>query len=459
VTVPLDGDVLRRDELRSTEEVDVGARSHPHEPEYSHAQRVAGDVSDEPVESQFGARAERAERLLRNLRDHTGHERERATDDSHSSVESVPPSLHVVHASKYPPSPSGVALYSEFFDAVLSRLGPVSRRPFDASPANTQRLWVSLRAFVAGLRQRDCDQLLHVELSGRALAEFYFLLGVLTVRRRPWTVVTCHDPPSVAGSVLMFSFLDRRGLRRVGEVLSRLVGSRIERRLMSRCDTVLALTPEGAESLATQFGRAAHSIGLVMPPLLSLNEKEPLIYLPGYVDMRAPISEVVLAAAAASPTASGPWKVVIGASNEIHARQQLASLPPAARSLVIFQGPASEDEILKTYARAAVVMRLGRRGGGGNHLAASGPLSWAAAAGCLCVTDDPRPVVTRLSELGAVTYTTQPIAMLCEVLEASTGQTLRPHECPDALDNFGPAAIYAAYVKALLTDTEAALLS
>ena len=156
----------------------------------------------------------------------------------------------VVHVSSFPPSPSGVALYAAVFDQVLAGFGSVERVVAPADPRESQSLRSALRGLVVGLgpRLREAD-VVHVELSGRALYQFYLALGLTIGRRRSLLAITCHDTPSLVGWTLLFTGLDRRPFRRVAQLASSGVGHQLENRLLSRCDVTVALTEEGATAL------------------------------------------------------------------------------------------------------------------------------------------------------------------------------------------------------------------
>jgi len=227
----------------------------------------------------------------------------------------------VAHVSSFPPSPSGVALYAAVFDQVLARFGSVERVVAPADPRESQSLRSALRGLVVGLgpRLREAD-VVHVELSGRALYQFYLALGLTIGRRRSLLAITCHDTPSLVGWTLLFTGLDRRPFRRVAQLASSGVGHQLENRLLSRCDVTVALTEEGAIALGRRAPTAVslpHVVGRV--PQLT---KEPRVFVPGYVsdpDVVASIADVV---ARRAHVEGVRWRIVVGSTDE-HTRSEI----------------------------------------------------------------------------------------------------------------------------------------
>lgn len=302
----------------------------------------------------------------------------------------------VAHVSSFPPSPSGVALYAAVFDQVLAGFGPVERVVAPADPRESQSLRSALRGLVVGLgpRLREVD-VVHVELSGRALYQFYVALGLTVGRRRSVLAITCHDAPSLVGWTLLFTGIDRRPFRRVALLASSGLGHRLENRLLSRCDVTVALTKEGAIALGRRAPTAVslpHVVGRA--PQLT---KEPRVFVPGYVsdpDVVASIADVI----ARRATVDGlRWRIVVG-STDGHTRSEIERrLTPGGREVTDFAGHQSEEDLFAEFARAFIVVRpVGEARG--NSLAASGPLGWAASRGCLCLTDDARSGARELAD-------------------------------------------------------------
>ena len=218
------------------------------------------------------------------------------------------------YVSKFPPSPSGIALYASTFERVLQRFGPVERITAPADPRQSQRLGWSVRGFVRGLRDGHSLRYaaIHVELGGRSLFEFYYALGVLSSRRTPLSI-TCHDTPSLVGQPCLFTVLDRRGLRRLGALLSSSLGGTWEKRLVAGAENVLCLTGAGAGALAERFGRRVSSIPHVVDDPGPLPEKADRVFLPGYVSDPGTITAVVSAVAGLNRDTGTTWQVVVAA--------------------------------------------------------------------------------------------------------------------------------------------------
>jgi hypothetical protein len=356
------------------------------------------------------------------------------------------------HVSKFPPSPSGIGLYAALFETCFAPPTRVVRRTFDPDPVVTQRLRSSARALFVGLRGAPGVDLLHVELGGRSLAEFYFAVGTLLRRDRPWLVITCHDVPSIVGLSMMFTVLDRRGMRRVGQWLSARLGAGLERWVLQNTDTVFALTGAGATVLEQRAGRPVHRLGHILVPRDLHDRKDPLVLLPGYVSTTCPVADIVRVVADAPPTDTGAWRVMVGAGEPRHLARELETLEPALLDRVTVQGGVDEDEMTATYARAAVVLRVGTGHHGGNQNAASGPLSIALGYGCRVVTDDPRPGVTELAAAGLIQQTSDPLFALREAMHAAGSGGLTPVSADAALRLYGPTATAARFWSAVRQD-------
>lgn len=297
------------------------------------------------------------------------------------------------YVSKFPPSPSGVALYAAVFADVLSMEAEVRRLDAPSLPADSQSLKEAVKGFVAGYRlgRGETDHV-YVELSGRALFEFYFCLGLSISAERISYEVTCHDSPSVVGASMLFRVLDRRGLRRVGVWLSKTLGIRLENRVLLRAERVWCLTRAGARTLETRY----HVPVMVLPHVVGAfrpRPKEHEVFIPGPLHDPDLVSHVL----ARSRTT---WPIVIGNCTEEVERAVRAVV--GDRAQLTFTGFVDEAALLEHFDRAAVVLRIRGTGDEGNQCAASGPLSWAAGRGCLCITDDPRAGATELAEEGLV---------------------------------------------------------
>lgn len=315
----------------------------------------------------------------------------------------------VLHVSKFPPSPSGIALYASEFEHVLQQLGVVRRLAAPADPVTTQSLRQALRGFSIGLRM-DLTRFnrVHVELSGRALFEFFFCLGLISRRRRIPLDITCHDSPSIVGASLLFRELDRRGFTRLGIWMSNTLGRRLENRVLRSASTVWALTIAGAAILERERGVHVHH----MPHVVGPHEpriKRRQIFVPGPVGNPEPLIAVL-------DRIPNGWPVVVG-----HCASRVAERVQSAvggRIDLTFTGFLDEAALLEQFAEAAIVLRIRGTADSGNAFAASGPLSWAISRGCICITDDARAGALELADLGLV-YRPQDIALVLEAAMSS----------------------------------------
>ena len=354
----------------------------------------------------------------------------------------------VLYVSKFPPSSSGVALYATVFEQVLARLGPVRRVSAPSDPVDSQRLGAAVRGYWLGLRAaRSGVEHVQVELSGRALFELYFCAGLLRRRRRPSLSVTCHDLPSIVGGSCLFTLLDVRGLRRVGMALSRSIGARTERRVLSRAEAVFALTRSGAEYLSNRTGRAAHRLGHVVDEPAAVS-KDRAIFVPGPVGhaLARELDDVIAAAIAAAPD-GGRWSVLVGRCDEDTAR--LLRSRSGDRIDIHLVGYVSEADLLDMFSRAALVVRLTGGYDGGNSMAASGPLSWAVSRGCVCVTDDARAGARELEQLGLIALVPDPARALREVLATWESQPNASEIAGRAQHEMGVHAVSDRFRRAL----------
>lgn len=307
-------------------------------------------------------------------------------------------SRRFVYVSKFPPSPSGIGLYAAVFEQVLASIGDVRRHPAPAQPVDSQRMGAALRGMREGWRQgrRRPNEHIHVELSGRALFEFYYAVGALTAGA-PLTVTT-HDLPSVVGSPLLFTGLDRRFLRRFGEGLTTVFGHRLERYVLRRAMVVCALTAAGAEWLRTTYGVPAVSLGHVVDCPTPV-AKERIIFCPGYIGDAGPIREMLAAIGEKNPE----WRILVGSTTQ-RAAESISELLRGDQFSASMVGDLDEESLLETFARSQVVVRVRNRGEA-NTLAASGPLAWSVARGCTVITNDTRPGARELEELGLIQVT------------------------------------------------------
>ena len=363
----------------------------------------------------------------------------------------------MVYLSKFPPSPSGVAVYAEAFERVLACGGDVRRVAAPPDPADSQRLSSALRGLLAGaaLRLNGVD-LVHVELSGRALYEFFFLLAVLARRTRPRVVVTCHDAPSVVGASLMFRSLDRKGLRRVGTLLSNHPGRALERRAIRGCDAVFALTEPGAEALTAAYGRTVHALPhAIKAPDRTRIPKRPVIFVPGYVSDVDGIVGVVGEAALAAESGRPDWCVVVGSFSPGLPDRVRARLSPVQLRRVEFQGHVGNDALLESFGQASVVVRLHAGSAAHNSFAASGPLALALTWGCICITNDDRAGAVEMARYGLVEVTTDPARALRKHLDEVESAETAARIAADAQDRYGIDAVAERYQSVVQRESSA----
>lgn len=314
------------------------------------------------------------------------------------------------YVAKFPPSTSGIALYASVFERVLAADATVVRVYAPPDPRISQRLRSAVAGLLsAGLTPKTFTQV-HVELSGRGLFEFWYTVGLLLRRRtRPLITITCHDAPSLVGGTFLFACLDRRGFRRLGMALSRVIGRRLERYVMRSCDAVFVLTHEGSETMSETYKKIVFAIPHVVDAPTSA-AKSKLVFIPGYVADAKDIIE----AARAVISHGQHWQLVVGAcpqSVETEARLVLGE----ACTAVTFLGTASEELLRSTFSSAAIVLRL-RRERGANELAASGPLCWALSHECICITNDTRAGARELAAAGLIHLSADPVADLRSLL-------------------------------------------
>ena len=413
------------------------------------------DVGEETVVEQLGVIAagkESADPVRILCLGHESHDATAATEREARPLTGGPPNAQTIgYVSKFPPSPSGIALYASVFEQVLKKLGKVERVPAPANPRDSQRLASSLRGFVQGFR--DCRtrrySAIHVELGGRSLFEFYYALGALQSRRTPVSI-TCHDTPSVVGQPCLFTILDRRGLRRVGTLLSSSVGAIWERRLIYGAQDILCLTRAGADALSQRFVRQVRAVAHVVDDPGPLTEKEDRIFLPGYLSNSEAIAAAVSVTAGLNRDNGTTWKVVVGACPPNVEANLRARLPADQAAIVTYAGFQTEDELLQEFRRARVVVRIRRASGEDNSFAASGPLAWAAARGCVILTNDSRAGAQELAALGLAIYSPKnPLQDLPDALAEAANPAMAGLQARRAQTLFGIDAVAQEIMTAL----------
>lgn len=311
----------------------------------------------------------------------------------------APAPLRLVHVTRLPPSPSGVAAYAEAFRPVLEALGTVDvvRLPPEPAASQSGALAVGLARRLA---RRDPAEVVVVEQAGRGLAEFWAAWWLARRGRRVWVMV--HDVPELSGGAFFTTLLDRRGGRRVAAALSRTLGRRAERDLLRRAERVLCLSPAGARALeaAHRLDRPVQHVPHVGAVTDAPVDGRREVLVPGYVGDAEDVLPLVRLAAALPDG----WTVAVGAASE-HTEQRLraAAAEHGATGRVRLLGFLPEAGVRAAFARAAVVVRW-RRGGweGGGAYAVSGPLVAALGQGCAVVTNDSRGAAYLFDEAGVV---------------------------------------------------------
>ena len=333
-------------------------------------------------------------------------------------------------------------------------IASMQRLAAPSEPRDSQRLAAAAAGLIKGLRtSHDQVGLVHVELGGRGLFELYFALGLTIRRTRPALVLTCHDPPSLVGASMLFTVLDKRPWRRLGMLLSNTLGMRCEDRVLARAAGVIALTHQGANTLAMRVGREVSWIPLIITggDRSALSRNTPIVFVPGYVNDAARIVDLVRALPPC--TLDQPsWLLTVGAGGKELERHVRTSIESHEQERVRFLGYMSEPDLDKHFCEATIVVRLHNAGGhNGNPLAASGPLGWALAHGCICVTNDDRAGARDLESAGLVLRTSEPARALAELLRRPIADG--EHErIFDAAQRFAGVPVVARQYRAVLAN-------
>ena len=228
-------------------------------------------------------------------------------------------------------------------------------------------------------------------------------------------------------------------------LLSSSVGRRWEERLVAGAEDVLCLTGAGAGALAEPFGRRVSSIPHVVDDPGPLPEKDDRVFLPGYVSNPGTITAVVSAVAGLNRDTGTTWHVVVGACPPQVAADVRRSLPPGEAQLVTFAGFQTEEELIEEFSRArVVVVRIRGTAGEANSFAASGPLAWAAARGCIILTDVRRAGAQELAGLGLATYSPNPLGSLHHALKQAANTGGAELQASRAQELFGAASVAQA---------------
>jgi hypothetical protein len=197
--------------------------------------------------------------------------------------------------------------------------------------------------------------------------------------------------------------------------LGRVVGQPAEYLLMTRSSAGLTLTQAGAVAISARYGREVVALPHVVRRRIPVR-KQRLVFVPGYVSDIAAVSEVVeVVRRYASQTAQN-WTVVVGVcASEV--AEMISALDTHERLRVRLTGMLTEPDLLALYDRAAVVVRPAPAGAA-NTGAASGPLCWAAAAGCVVLTSDARAGARELETSGLIIRSDQLTTAIERALQA-----------------------------------------
>ncbi len=325
----------------------------------------------------------------------------------------------------------------------------MSRVTAPVSPRAAQTLRSAAHGLITGLgpRLRDLD-IVHVELSGRALHQFYLAWALTVGPRRALLVLTCHDMPSLVGWPMLFAELERRPARRLAKLMSTTVGRRLERRLLARCDIAIALTEDGAEQLRQRADAAVS-----LPHVVDRTEpaaKERRVFVPGYVSEPAVVASLADVVHREADRTSAEWRLVVG-STDPQTREEIERLLTAdSRRVVEFTGHEDEEGLLRQFDRAFLVVRpVGERHD--NACAASGPLCWALSRGCLVLTDDGRSGARELAAQSLLTLSSSLADDLSSVLGLwpdASGVVTRVESTQRVLGVAAVAALYGEMLEA-----------
>ena len=356
-----------------------------------------------------------------------------------SCIDHEPPELTgtgsstVLHLTKVLPSGSGVARHAAAFDRALGALGRCVTLGLANEARDTQRLSMIIRTTRRARRavRRERPDLVVVDLSGRALAEFFGACVVAGRRRRPKLWLVVHDPPELVGQTFLVAGLDRKGGRRLGVALSRWLSPPVERWLLGRVDGLLAFSELGASILRErQPGHAVWAVPLPVE-LMARRVKERVVYCPANLVVAG--VEPTLAALG-RPEVAEEVRVRVGSMAPTDRREvERVSSAMGVASRLDFTGHLDQDALDESFATAAVVVRDLRPDGRADNVgAASGPLVQALAAGCAVISTDVRGS-RRCVELAGVDLSQHP--------ERLTDEVVRLLGDPEAIERLGDAAI------------------
>lgn len=162
----------------------------------------------------------------------------------------------ILHITKVPPSSSGIARHAGAFDRALDMVGDRCTIGLPVEAHQSQRavlIFRLCRRVRRHVRENRTD-LVVIDLSGRALAEFFAACVIAAHRQRPRIWLVAHDAPDLVGPPLLVALLDRKGGRRLGMELSGILGGQATRWLLRRSAALLAFSELGASALRERFG-------------------------------------------------------------------------------------------------------------------------------------------------------------------------------------------------------------
>lgn len=313
------------------------------------------------------------------------------------------PPARALYVSRFPPSPSGVALYARDLLDVLEMIAPVDVVSLPPDPRDSQS-WVLAARLVrrtSAWVRANPGGLVMLELAGRGQAEFWCAWW-LTRRRTASVIVTVHDVPAVSGGAFFTRALDRRGLRRLAHLLSTTLGRAAEGSTLGRATAVFALSHAGAAELTRVFRlpRPALALPHVMRTGPDSVDKEAEVFVPGYLGS----ARDVLPLLEALPDCGPPWRLTVGSCPEAVAEDLRAAAQEAGiGDRMTFTGFLAEPDLVRCFERAAIVVRWRHEGwAGDSSLAVSGPTIRAMGSGCAIVTNDTRGAWECLESAGAL---------------------------------------------------------
>jgi glycosyltransferase involved in cell wall biosynthesis len=156
--------------------------------------------------------------------------------------------MRLLHLAPSDPDASGIARYSDRFRRALEDAGVAASVPAwtGAQPHDLS----GIRQYVAEARRAVPDaDIVHAELGGESLADFYAAREVLRIAEVP-LCVTLHDPPLAVWAPFAFSPLSRsRMLSAAARSLTAPVSRVLERGTISRVAEIFVLSASGASAL------------------------------------------------------------------------------------------------------------------------------------------------------------------------------------------------------------------